>query len=106
MPLDVVKDISPGLDSGSVVLSIHPLPFEYAKKTLRRRVIGAAAHRTHAAGDVVHRQEPLVFLRSKLTAPIRVQNDWGLCRALPQGHQHRLRDENGDIVLFQGRLGL
>jgi hypothetical protein len=78
MPLDVVKDISPGLDSGSVVLSIHPLPFEYAKKTLRRRVIGAAAHRTHAAGDVVHRQEPLVFLRMK----------------------------NGDIVLFQWRLGL
>jgi hypothetical protein len=89
-PLEVVKDIGPGLGSGPVVLSVHPLTFEHTKEALGHGVVGAAAHRTHAAGHLVRLQKPLVFLGGKLTAPIRVQNDRGPCGPLPQGHQHRL----------------
>ena len=81
--LDVVKDISPDLGSGSVVLSNHPLTVEYAQKTRRLHIVGAAAHRTHAASDVVRLQKPLVFLGRKLTAPIRVQNNRSAGGPLP-----------------------
>ena len=59
----------------SVVLAIHSFAFECPKEALDRRIVGAAARSTHAADHVMRLQEPLVLLRSKLTAPIRVQND-------------------------------
>ena len=83
MPLDVVKDISSGVGSGPVVLPIHPLSLEHPKETLRCRIVGAAAHGTHAAGHVVGLQKPLVFLRGELTSPIRVQNNRGAGWSLP-----------------------
>ena len=92
-PLDVVKDIRSGLGSRLVVLPVHPFAFEYAKEALGRGIVGAAAHRTHTADDLMRLQEPLVFFRGKLAAPIRVQNDWGAGRPLPQCHQHRLEDQ-------------
>ena len=82
-PLDVVKDIGPGLGSRPVILPIHPLTFEHAKEALGHGVVGTAPHRTHAADDLVCFQELLVFLGGKLTASIRVQNDRGAATALP-----------------------
>lgn len=74
-PLDAVKDIGSGLGSRPVVPAIHTPAFEHPKEALGRRVVGATARGTHAAGHVMRLQEPLVFLRSKLTVPIRAQND-------------------------------
>ena len=88
--LDVIKDIRSGLRSRSVVLAIHAFSFQDAEEALRGRVIGTTAHRTHATGHLMRRQEPLVFFRGKLAAPIRVQNHWRGGGALPQRHEHGL----------------
>jgi hypothetical protein len=74
-PLDVVKDIGPGFGSCLVVLTIFPLTFKRPEEALGRGVVGAAAHRPHAADNVMRSQKLLVFLGGKLTPPIRVQNN-------------------------------
>ena len=89
----VVKDISPGFGSGLVVSPIHAFPFEHAEEALRSGIVGITSHCAHAAGQLMRLQESLVFFRRKLAAPIRVQNDWGAGRPLPQCHQHRLEDQ-------------
>jgi hypothetical protein len=75
--LDVVEDISPGLGSGPVLLPVHPFPLKHAEEALGCGIVRTTPHRTHAADHLVGLQEPLVLLRGELTAPIRVQNDWG-----------------------------
>lgn len=56
--LDAVKDIRAGLGSRPAVLAIHTVAFEHPKEALVRRVVGAAARGTHAAGHVMRLQEP------------------------------------------------
>jgi hypothetical protein len=74
-PFDGVKDIRSRFCPRPVLPPIHPLPFEPAKETLRRRVVGTTPHGAHAARNVVGGEEPLIVLRGKLTAPIRVENN-------------------------------
>lgn len=86
---DVVEDIRSRFGSRPILPSIHPLAFEHAEETLGRRIIGTTAHRTHAAGNVVRRQELLIFVGRKLTPAIGMENDGRPGRSLP----HRLHDE-------------
>ena len=71
---DIVKDIRSGFGSRPVVSPIHAFTFEHPKEAFGHGIIGATAHRAHAADDLMGFQESLVFLRGTLTAPIRVQN--------------------------------
>ncbi len=48
--LNIVKDIRSRLRSGPVLPPIHALPFEHAKETLRRGIVGATPHHTHTTG--------------------------------------------------------
>jgi hypothetical protein len=72
-PLNVIKDIGPRLGSRPIVQPVHPFALKHIEEAPGRGVVRAAAHHTHAADDLVGRQEPLVFLRDKLTTSIRVQ---------------------------------
>jgi hypothetical protein len=62
--------MSPHIRAGC---GVDAFAFEHAKETLSRRVVRATAYRTHAAGDVVRLQNPLVFFRCELTAAIGMQ---------------------------------
>jgi hypothetical protein len=86
--LDGVEDIRSRLGSCPVPPSVHPLSFEPPKETFGCRIVGTTAHRAHATSNVVRRQELLVLVGGKLTAAIRVQNDWRPPRSLPHRHQH------------------
>jgi hypothetical protein len=83
MSLDVVEDIGSSLGSCLVVLPVHAFPFERPEKSLGRGIVGATPHRTQAGDHVVRLQEPLVFLGRKLTAPMRVQDNWSAGGPLP-----------------------
>ena len=89
--LDVVKDIRSRLGSRLILSPIDPLPFEPAKETLGRGVVGATAHRTHTTGHAVVGQKPLSGLTGVLAAPIGVmQHGLGLLPP-PDGHYERIR---------------
>ncbi len=69
--LDVIKNIRSRLRLGSILPPIHPLAFEHPKETFSGRIVGTAPHCTHAAGDVVCRQELLlVRIGSKLQSRV------------------------------------
>ena len=87
---DVVENIGPGFSSHLVVLPIHTFACEHPEEALGHGIIGATAHRAHAADDLICLQKTLVFLGSKLTAAIRVQHDRRAGRELPQCHQDGL----------------
>ena len=72
---NVVKDIGSGLSPRLVILPIDAFAFEHSEEALGHGIIGATAHRAHAADDLMRLQKSLVFLVGKLTAAIRVQND-------------------------------
>ena len=57
------------------MLPVHPFAFEHAEEPFGGGIVSAVAHRTHAANDLMWLQESLVF-GGKVTAAIRVQNDW------------------------------
>lgn len=90
---DVVEDIRSCFRSCPVVLPIHPFPFEHPQEALRRGLVRTTPHGTHTAGTVMGRQDALVLLGRKLTAPIRVPDDRCPSRALPSSHQHRLNQQ-------------
>ena len=48
-PFDVVKDIGPGFGSCPIVVPIHAFTFKHSEEAFGGGVVGAAAHRTHAA---------------------------------------------------------
>ena len=91
--LDVIKDIRSRLGSRLVLPPIDPLPFEDAEETFRRGVVRTTAHRAHATGHLVGRQELLVFRRGKLTLPIGMENDRGAGGPLPDSHEDGLDDQ-------------
>lgn len=91
--LDVVNDIRSGLSPGPVLPPVYPFPFEAAKESLGRGVVGATAHRTHATGHLMGGQKLLVLVRGKLAAPIGMENDRGAGGPLPDGHEDRLDDQ-------------
>src|SRR5262245_10117607 len=90
---DVITDIHSRLGSRPIVLPVDPLSCEHPEEALGRRIIGATADGTHAAGHLVRGQKPLVFLGGKLAAAVRVENDGRPARPLPHGHEHGLDDE-------------
>jgi hypothetical protein len=71
-PLDVINNIGSGLRSRLVVLPVHTFACEDSEKVLGGGVVGTAAYGAHAADHLMGRQESLIFLRRKLTPPIRV----------------------------------
>lgn len=91
--LDIVKDIRSRLGSRLVLPPIDPLPFEPAKETFGRGVVGATAHRTHATGHLMGGQKLMVLVGGKLAAPIGMENDRGAGGPLPDGHEDRLEDQ-------------
>lgn len=91
--LDVIHDIRSCLGSRLVLSPIHPLPFEDAEETFRRGIVCTTPHRAHATDHLMGGQKLLVFLRGKLAALIRMQNDRHTGGPLPNGHQDRLDDD-------------
>ena len=91
--LDVVKDICSRLGSRLVLLPIDPLPFEPAKETLGRGIVGATAHCTHATSHLMGGQKLRVLVGGKLSALFGMENDRGSSRPLPDGHEDRLDDQ-------------
>lgn len=60
-PLDVIKDIGPGLDPGPVLPPVAALPFQQSEEALHRGIVNTAVHSTHAADQVMAFQEALIF---------------------------------------------
>lgn len=86
---DVGEAIRSGFDSGLVLAVGHLFPFEDPKETVGGRVVGTTDDGTHAAGYMVHREEPLIFLGGKLAAAIGMQDERRPAGLLP----HRLEHE-------------
>ena len=102
IPLDAVNDIRSGFDSRPVVSPIHAFSFEYAEEALSGGVVGTAAHRTHAAGELICLKESSVLFRDKLTAAIEVPNDWDATGPMPHRHQHRVHHQLSVLTRAHG----
>ena len=89
---DAIKDIRSRLNPRPALPAADALSFEHPEETFCRRVVGTTTHRTHAARDVVRRQELRTLFQSKLAAVIGSENDGRSVLSQPHRPAH---DEAG-----------
>lgn len=77
-PLDVIKDICPGVGASLIPPPMHPFPFEYGKNALRHGMVITVPHATHAADNPMRVEKRLTLLRRVLGAPVGRMTACGL----------------------------
>ena len=92
-PLDVIKDICPGVGASLIPPPMHPFPFEYGKNALRHGMVITVPHATHAADNPMRVEKRLTLLRRVLGAPVGMEDDRLRTPLLPHGHQYGLEDQ-------------
>ena len=92
-PLDVIKDIYPGVSASPILPPMYPFPFEYGKEALRHGIGIPVPHATHAADNPMRVEKRLTLPRRVLSAPVGMEEDRLLTPLLPPGHQYGLEDQ-------------
>ena len=101
-PLDVIKDVGPGLLPGPVHLSGRSLCLQKTEEALHGGVVPDLAGPAHAAGNALVLEQLLEVLANVLAPLVRVMQHSGRLSPAPDGHHKRVDHQlRGHAVLHR-----